>query len=1003
MACLSLNDQAFIFITMTFPSFITTGGTVDIPTVPLERKALDLTPLIQQMMMNKKASSTPADKTKKDEKDPNIAGTTGQTEQWYNNYQRNKSEIDNLINYYGYEVAVTRPEYRRLITEQDDITNPAIVNQLKNNKDRLDAYDGLTKDKKASGMINIDAIGRYGIGMAHSDWSNLLQYAQVNSGLAITNPESFTWLEDFSWTPHIANMDDMYAALDKRFGNIGTSEFITGGGADSVYSDVVDDMVMLVSQHNTSVTNKKSNNNIYGENPTGVGQLDVVKQQALKDAFSNFMGYTEGDDLTNGLVSGFLGKTSAMVPASKIGLPSKNKVKAILQTKAYNDKFIGEEPDPNDFVGEDKKFDKAEEDKYKKAYEEWADKNQEAGKNYSQTHDGYYWKAGQKDKDNKDIGGLLDEEALLGDYERFVTDIVETEHKKRLTTVDSFRQDETKTIQISDEIQKMYNAKKEAEAIVGGANEQEFTVVGTDNLGIPEADMINLLGNKDLLDPLVGFALGKNDWQEVVSTYQGNISQDEIDQMTHADVSPFILNQLPDGTKTYSPNPNFTGDKIKLYQESKKAYAKNQLKYDEKDAERYAKEQTKEAVRVHKSINDNLVAKGVRGSVAYDGTKTYVTSSDPEFTKYFFDEFFEGTGDKKIGKTADKLLGNQLIQVGMTVANGSDFLGNVFRVVDKDEGFSFANVGLANNFGARVTNKNGITINGTKYQPGAFIHGKVVDGMSESELNTFLKDVDFGTNGYWTVVNGVAKSNGRPNKSSNLTGMGPNAEAILLKLNSSGGPNSVAESGTSIMVDMEWAGKKEDVIKYWKSTGKTIAMEVPNFAKADKKLLDIWDEAKTVASSHNIGRGSAESSLQKTAKKLKIKEGTAAYKELEKINNIGDRNERENKIAEAIAIRDGVTGVANWDKRKTIIQVPVINDDGEVIEAAKQAMYLQEQKTTTGDIIYKIKVGVESTQQFHTANKPKTEQTIQTYNNNRLNKLNPNKAIKQFNVNKLSK
>jgi hypothetical protein len=129
MACLSLNDQAFIFITMTFPSFITTGGTVDIPTVPLERKALDLTPLIQQLMMNKKTSSS-AEPSKKDGKDPDIKGTIGQTEQWNDNYQRNQREINNLFNWYGADVAVRQPEYQKLVNEQAKITNKDLMTTM---------------------------------------------------------------------------------------------------------------------------------------------------------------------------------------------------------------------------------------------------------------------------------------------------------------------------------------------------------------------------------------------------------------------------------------------------------------------------------------------------------------------------------------------------------------------------------------------------------------------------------------------------------------------------------------------------------------------------------------------------------------------------------------------------------------------------------------------------------------------------------------------------------
>lgn len=276
-----MNDQAFIYIDMTFPSFVTTGGTVDIPTVPLERKALDLTPLIQQLMMNKKSPSS-GTTAKGDEKDPEIKGTTGQTEQWYDNYKRNQQEIKNLINWFGPEVAITQPEYKRLISEQNDITNPAVKQRLENNKQRLDAYDALIKEKGASGLINMDALSRYGIGMAHSDWSYFMQRGQTPEGLKVTRPGEFSWMEDFSFTPHIATFDDALKALGERYAGLGTSEFTSGGGSDQIYQDLKDDWTFLVTEHNTSVTTQKSNNNIYGENPRQKGQLEAVKQEALK-------------------------------------------------------------------------------------------------------------------------------------------------------------------------------------------------------------------------------------------------------------------------------------------------------------------------------------------------------------------------------------------------------------------------------------------------------------------------------------------------------------------------------------------------------------------------------------------------------------------------------------------------------------------------------------------------------------------------------------------------
>lgn len=989
MACLSLNDQAFIFITMTFPSFITTGGTVDIPTVPLERKALDLTPLIQQLMMNKKASPSSTSSDKKDKKDPDIKGTIGQTEQWFDNYQRNQSEIQNLINWYGPELAVKQPEYRRLISEQDEISNPAIVARLANNKERLDAYDATVKEKGASGMINMDMLGRTGVGMAHSDWSHLMQYAQINSGLKVTDPGAFAWMENFSYTPYIATFDDALAALDKRFSHIGTSEYSSGGGSDSVYEDIKDNWVYLVSEHNTSMATKKSNNSIYGENPTGIGQLDAAKREALSQAFSSFMGNVEGDDLASGLANKFLLKTAATISAKKIGLPGNNSVKAILQTKAYGDKFIGEEPTASDFAGDDGKIDKTEQEAYKKAYEEWALKNKEAGQNYSKTHDGYYWKAGQKDKDNKDIGGFLDEEALLGDYERFVTEIVDAEHNKRLITVDNYKQDQTKTLSLLDTQQERYNAKLDAEQEVVAANQQDYTVSTVGNIGILENDLQKLFnGDEDYttIDALFDFFKDPSKFDVIAEKWRGKLSDTDIDEMTYSGISPFVINQTQDGKRTYMPNPNFTGENIEMYNESQKTYAIEQLKMSNEEAESYAKNQTEKAIKAHKTLADNMLAKGQQGNVVFDGTKSVVVTADTGFLDYTEKSWFDGSGEKKIGKTGEALFTNQLSQIGMTVTDGGSFFGNAFRYAGIEEGYSYVNLGLANNAGAKA--KYPMTINGHQYEAGEFIHLSVVDQMTKEQLADFNSKVDYGSNGYWNIEGNKATKNGKPNKTGRVYGSGTNSENILLSLNATGGPNAIAESPTSIMANVDMIGKKEEVIKHWKDKGTTLAREVPTFVKGNEKREALWNEAEKASNYHNINRESEDKAIEKTAEKLNIKKGTRAYTELEKIKGKGSY-ERANKIVDAIAIRDNVSGYASWDRRKTSVNETIVDGSGNVKDFAKQQLYLREEKNSNGDILYKVKAGVEVQAQMAVSDKIKTGQRLTVYNNSRMQKLNP--------------
>ena len=1008
MACLSLNDQAFIFITMTFPSFVTTGGTVDIPTVPLERKALDLTPLIQQLMMNKKASST-GTTAKGDEKDPDIKGTTGQTEQWYDNYTKNQQEIKNLVNWFGTDVVTSQPEYRRLINEQNEITNPAVKQRLENNKQRLDAYDALVKEKGASGMINMDALSRYGIGMAHSDWSYFMQRGQTPEGLKVTKPGEFAWMEDFSFTPDIATFDDALKALGERYAGLGTSEFTTGGGSDRIYQDLKDDWTFLVSEHNTSVTTKKSNRNIYGENPSQIGQLEAVKQQALQSAFSGSFGKgMEGDDMASGLAGKFLSLTSETVPASKVGLPGNKSVKAIFQSKAYNDVFTDGQPNQGDYLDAKGNVKEAE---YKKAVEDWNAKNQEAGKNYYKTHDGYYFKPGTKDKDGvTDIGGTLDQDALLGDYQRFIYDIVDAETNKRLTTVDSFRSDQTKTVTALDTWQQGYNDAKAAEASVLAANQEDFSVAVANNIRIEEHQFKKLLGGDlgdySVVNELADFFTGKQSWSELVSDYKNAstryTSDDDLNEMTYSNVSPFLLNKDENNKTTYLPNPDFSGDKINIYKAAMKKHAIEQQKMSESEAEAYAEEKTKKAKNAHKTLNDNYLTYGIQGMTSFDGTKATVVYQDEELINHINKTWYDDIGGNKIGKTASQLFNNQLAQVGTTVVNGGQLFGGVFRFESIDEEHSFVNLGIASNAGAKAKYK--MTINGKEYKQGAFIPLSVVDQMNAEQLKDFNSKVDYGSNGYWNIQNGMATTNGNPDKTKRVAGMGKNSEKVLFELNKSGGPNAIAESGTSITSNVNLIGKKADVIAFWTTNGTTLTRQIPSYAQDDTKKM-FWDEAvKLDDRNKGLNHYNSDERLNnanKIANKLGIPKNSRAYNVLIETKDIKDATTRQQKIVEALTIHRNIQGYANWDKSPKLVNETIVGTDGKVKDWAKSQLYLQEDKNSKGEELYRVTAAVEVQAQMAAANAEKTKQKIITHHNNRFKSASqPEK--KQIKVNPIT-
>jgi hypothetical protein len=1004
MACLSLNDQAFIFITMTFPSFITTGGTVDIPTVPLERKSLDLTPLIQQLMMNKKTSAT-SPTTKKDEKDPEVKGTTGQVEQWYDLYDKNSREMQGLISYYGAEVATTRPEYRQLVNERNQLES--VKQRLLNNKEDLDAYDALVKEKGASGLIHLDMLTRTGYGMSHGDWSSRMNYGQLNTELKVTNPNLFTWQENFSFAPNIKTKTDALSELRKMYEGIGVSSWANGGGASTTKKDMKDDWVFLATEHNTWLNETKSNNNIYGENPTKIGQLEQAKRQALQNALQKgpFSGI-ESNDMKNGFVQDFLSLTAATVSANSIGIPGGGSVKTVFKEKVYN---VVAEGRPSEYdvkyTGTDGKFKEAE---YKKDYEEWEKKNEEANKTYFQTHDGYYWKAGQKDANGKDIGGNLDEASLTGDYEKYIDDIISDETGKRLITQTTDKSDQVISTTATDTWQNDHNDKLAAEKLVNDALERSFSIAVEGDYGIPEADMLKLLNNNQpAMDELFNIMDYFTDPEYYIN--RGNepgwgvlapktTTTGTLNELTYSEISPFIVTEDPQsGKKLYKANPNFTGDAIEAHRLSMKEYATDVLKYTEAEAERYSKEKSKEARKAHKTITDNNLARGVAGQVVYDGTKTEITVSDPETWSLIENSWLEmvGTEGKKVGKTAETLLSNQLVQVGLTVDEGASLLGPL-RFLAIDEGYSFVNFGLASNAGAKLNTD--ITIKGKTYKKGQFIHMSQFDAIGQEETKKLVDagSVDFGPSGFW---NTNTMTPGRPNKTGAVSGMGTVSGKIISSLHASGSSN-ISESATSITATTDWSNEKTKVLDYWKNNRTSLNREVPAFAH-DAVKKKMFDEAENIASAYGMpsennpfqnqtqaAKQALKIPVKEMAAKMKITdENSAAYKKLANALTIQDEYKRKIAITEAIAIRDNISGFASWDVTKKAVKEEIVGTDGKVKDWAKKQLYYQEE-IVDGQTFVKVTTNTEIQSQVRQANSKKLNTQLKAYDKNKYDKDN---------------
>jgi len=92
-------------------------------------------------------------------------------------------------------------------------------------------------------------------------------------------------------------------------------------------------------------------------------------------------------------------------------------------------------------------------------------------------------------------------------------------------------------------------------------------------------------------------------------------------------------------------------------------------------------------------------------------------------------------------------------------------------------------------------------------------------------------------------------------------------------------------------------------------------------------------------------------------------------------------------LAEAISIRDGKTGYANWDKSPRVVNETIVGTNGKVKDWAKTQLYLQEEKNSKGEILYRTTAAVEIQAQMAAANAEKTKQKIITYKNNRFKSM----------------
>jgi hypothetical protein len=174
---------------------------------------------------------------------------------------------------------------------------------------------------------------------------------------------------------------------------------------------------------------------------------------------------------------------------------------------------------------------------------------------------------------------------------------------------------------------------------------------------------------------------------------------------------------------------------------------------------------------------------------------------------------------------------------------------------------------------------------------------------------------------------------------------------------------------------------------------------MPAYAQDDTKKV-FWDEAEKLDRKYAIYGDDrpnapkekielARKNVNELAKAAKIQIGSNAYKELEKTLYTTDYIERKNIIAKSLAIRNNVQGTANWDKSPRLVNETIVGIDGKVKDWAKSQLYLQEEKNSKGEELYRVTTAVEVQAQMAAANAEKTKQKIITHHNNRFKSASP--------------
>lgn len=881
-----------------FPKFVTTGPTIDIPVMPVMRQGFNLMPLIDSLQKQQamRPAKSAASSGKGTDKDPEIVGTIGQVSQWQRNYDKVNNQIDALMAYYGPDVAVTMPEYRKLVTDKEYFGSQELKNTAKVNKERIDSYDALIKEKQASGLLHLGMLGRTGRAISNGDLSRMQQYAETNM-MGSTSENAPEWIKNFEWSPYMIREEDALEEMNSIFDPIGTSETGYSKGWETIKEKLDGNIYGMLQEYNKVFGENKSNYNAFGEGPNSnikgdQGQLGEAKQEAWKRAAQLFN--TE-DKLTAGLFQGFLQTTVGITPGAAAG-----------------------------DVGIKEGFMKRSSQKRTKEEEERLEKD----------HNGYYFKSG-------DRKGELDAELMMTDARDYAEIVVQKHFEKRKLDKAVTGSDQNFTFNvINDEAYKSIGASKKVETMLQAAREYQTSTATTENQGFTEKNLKDLSGQNDYE---LGFIT------ELIENPSGVVSSPStLDVMGSAtasgNLSPFTVKIGSNGEKMYVPAETWDGEGLR----DKIIADKMANGMNEDNAMEFAQKSMARITNMYNESKSKMATEGGYGFTRTDQTAIHFPAqavSDDIFDA--LDEtLFSGAKDiegKPMLRNAEGALFNLDIQVGETVAEGSTFFGPNSMVTGYTGDLSMKAISVAANSGFIVTAP--VTIGGQQYNTGQFVHLTKLDGLKPAEVKSLTEGgaIDLGT-GFWHKGQDgkYTTKNVRPDMT-NPVAMGANSENILTILATTGenapyaAPQQYYSTYTLETADME------KQIKYWGDKQTTIMVERPQYLENDKgglrsKYYDKAAEEIKKASSQKISFTHEEKA---DLLGLKGQLRTEYISELKKINQAPFLTSLT--IAESPAL-DGKyyaaaqgIDVGRWRVSPTLVKQEIVKN-GQVTEDARKQL-----------------------------------------------------------------